>query len=228
MPHERRRDVRVVVSLPGRYILTRRRGFDGRLPEYACRLVNISPNGMVLAGPVVGTVGEPVVAYVDEFGRLAGKVLRTLYGGFAASIDAGADLREKLEAKLDWLDKHQRDDLPNARRHKRIVPLSPHSTLIMPDGQVVPCFVIDMSASGVAVSAETKPPIGMPLAVGKVVGRVVRHFPEGFAVHFMQPQEQRFLEQLLIKPPAAPRTVPDATPAREVVLIDVEEPADRR
>lgn len=217
---ERRRDIRVVVSLPGRYVLVRRRATHGKHPEFACRLVNISPHGMVLAGPVVGTIGEPVVSYFDEFGKLEGKVIRRLYGGFAMTLDADDDQLAKLESKLDWLDKHQRDDIPNTRRHRRIVPTNPHSTLIMADGKTVPCFVIDMSASGVAVSANVRPPIGMPLAVGSVVGRVVRRFAEGFAVHFVETQDPRLLEQVLIKPPARPRHLPAADPSSEIVVID--------
>lgn len=225
---ERRQDVRVVVSLPGRYVLVRRRATHGKHPEFACRLVNMSPHGMVLAGPVIGTVGEPVVTYFDEFGRLDGTIIRRLYGGFAMSITADEDQLTKLEAKLLWLDKHQRDDLPNTRQHKRVVPENPHSTLILADGTTVPCFVIDMSASGAAVSADLRPPIGMPLAVGSVVGRVVRRFAEGFAVHFVQTQDFRTLEQLLIKPPARPRNVPAEPAYREIVMIDVEEPPTSR
>ena len=217
---ERRHDVRVVVSLPGRYVLERRRTVNGAEPEFACRLVNISRHGMVLAGPVIGTVEEPVVTYFDEFGRLEGRVLRRLYGGFAMSIVADPAVLDRLEAKLVWLDKHQRDDIPNARRHKRIVPVDPHSTLILADATIVPCFVIDMSASGCAVSADLRPPIGMPLAVGAVVGRVVRRFATGFAVHFVRPQEPADLERLLIRPPARrPGAPPDLT-VREIVMID--------
>lgn len=198
--HDRRQDVRVVLSLPGRYRLPKRRAAHGRPPEFACRLVNMSPQGLVLAGPVIGAIGEAVEVYAEEFGQLRGAVLRTLYGGFAMSIIADAPRRAQLESKLLWLEKHQCDDLPNARRHKRIVPQSPHSTLILADGGTLPCFVIDMSASGAAVSADIQPPLGTPLAVGRIVGRVVRQFAEGFAVHFVAEQDSRFVEQLLIKP----------------------------
>ncbi|MEZ5787124.1 MAG: hypothetical protein R3D62_11815 [Xanthobacteraceae bacterium] len=138
----------------------------------------MSPRAMVLSGPVIGIVGEPIISYFEEFGKLKGVVMRTLYGGFVTTIEATEARRVQLETKLIWLEKHQREDLPNARRHKRVVPQNPHSTLILADGTTLPCFVIDMSASGVAVSAELNPPIGMPLAIGKVVGRVVRRFAE--------------------------------------------------
>lgn len=221
-PAERREDIRVVVSLPGRYILPKRRGVQGRRPEYACRVVNMSPRAMVLAGPVIGTIGEPVISYFAEFGKLKGVVMRTLYGGFVTTIEAIEAQRAQLEAKLIWLEKHQHEDLPNARRHKRLVPQSPHSTLILADGTTLPCFVIDLSASGAAVSAETRPPIGMPLAIGKVVGRVVRHFAGGFAVHFMQAQDPRFVEQLVIKPFAAPPPGPVGIELGDLIVVDVD------
>ena len=65
---------------------------------------------------------------------------------------------------------------------ERIVPENPHSTLIFSDGSALGCFVIDMPRTGATVSADFEPAIGSPLAVGRSVGPVVRHFQEGFAV----------------------------------------------
>jgi hypothetical protein len=61
------------------------------------------------------------------------------------------------------------------------------------------CFIIDVSASGAAISADVRPPIGTPLAVGKVVARVVRQFDDGFAVQFIELQDLDQLEQKLIQ-----------------------------
>jgi hypothetical protein len=227
-PEERREDIRIVVSLPGRYLLPKRRGVKGRRSEYACRMVNISPRAMVLAGPVIGTIGEPVISYFDEFGKLKGGVMRTLYGGFVTTIEATIAQRARLETKLIWLEKHQREDLPNARRHKRVVPQDPRSTLILADGTMVPCFVIDMSASGAAVSAEIKPPIGTPLAVGKVVGKVVRRFAEGFAVHFTEAHDPRFVEQLVIKPFTTPPREPTGFELGDLLVVDADLPELQR
>jgi hypothetical protein len=71
--------------------------------------------------------------------------------------------------------------------------------VLLADGSVLNCFVIDMSISGAAVSAEVTPPIGTPLAVGRIVGKVVRHFSEGFAIKFVEQQSAGALEPLLIK-----------------------------
>jgi hypothetical protein len=64
---------------------------------------------------------------------------------------------------------------------------------------VVPCFVIDISVSGAAVSADISPEIGTPLAVGWVVGRVVRFVPGGFAVRFVELQDRQAVEALVIR-----------------------------
>jgi hypothetical protein len=53
--------------------------------------------------------------------------------------------------------------------------------------------------SGVAVSAAYEPTIGMPLAVGSCVGRVVRQFPNGFAVKFVEKQHRNDVLRLIVR-----------------------------
>jgi hypothetical protein len=71
--------------------------------------------------------------------------------------------------------------------------------LIFADGSTLGCIVLDMSATGAAISANVQPAIGAPLAVGRSVGRVVRHFAEGFAMKFERPVDRDYLEHLIIK-----------------------------
>jgi PilZ domain-containing protein len=85
----------------------------------------------------------------------------------------------------------------------RIVPASPHSTLTFADGTIRGCFVIDMSVSGIAVSADVQPQIGTPLAVGACIGRVARLLPDGFAIKFVDRQNRDDLDRLIAR--AAPR-----------------------
>jgi len=61
------------------------------------------------------------------------------------------------------------------------------------------CFVIDLSISGVAVSADIDPEIGSVLAVGAVVGRVARCFRGGFAVKFVTVQDRVIVEEQVIR-----------------------------
>jgi PilZ domain-containing protein len=184
---ERREDVRVIVNLPGRYMLASKRNLKGDRCEFACRIVNISLAGMALSAPVQGPVGERVIVYTEQFGRLHGAITRVMTTGFVMSIAANPQTREKLAAKLDWLEKQKEaPELPDSRRHARVVPKNPMATILLADGSTVSCLVIDFSDSGVAVSADLYPALGTPLAVGKMVGRVVRRFAEGFAVEFTE------------------------------------------
>jgi hypothetical protein len=185
--HERREDVRVIVNLAGRYMLASKRNLKGDRCEFACRIVNVSLTAMALSAPVPGPIGERVIVYSEQFGRLHGAITRVMTTGFVMSIAANEQTRERLAAKLDWLEKQKESpELTDSRRHARVVPKNPMATILLADGSMISCLVIDFSDSGVAVSADLYPKLGTPLAVGKMVGRVVRRFAEGFAVEFTE------------------------------------------
>lgn len=150
-----------------------------------------------LATPVGGPVGERVITHFKNFGKLQGLIVRILSRGLVFKVNATDEERSRLAAKIEWMAKNRNLELPNERRHKRIIPKNPHATLIFSDGSTLGCFVIDMSSSGLAVSADAVPKSGAVLAVGKIVGRVIRRFNEGFAVQFVQVQDPRLLEKRL-------------------------------
>src|SRR5712664_556194 len=137
LSQERRRFQRVRVNLLGRYMLADRR-------EFPCQVTDMSPGGMALIAPVAGQVGERVIAYVDHVGRLEGVVARPLPNGFAMTIAATLRKRDKLAAQLTWLANRHILGLPEDRRHDRIIPKNPRTTMIMPDGKALICRIIDM------------------------------------------------------------------------------------
>ena len=186
---ERRRHQRVKVNLLGRFMLSDRR-------DFACQVINMSPGGMALVTPVVGVVGERVIAYVDHLGRLEGKITRLIDNGFAMTISATSRKRDKLAAQLTWLANRQILNLPEDRRHGRFVPRNTLARLILPNGTNVTCRVIDLSASGaaVAISPELRPDVGAAVTIGKTTGRVVRHIEDGFAIEFTRLQHPDSIE----------------------------------
>jgi len=194
------RDIEIAVNIPVRYTLTGRIGPNGKRREFSGRVVKIASDAMSLAAPVSGAVGERVIATLLEFGKLEGRVLTAHRLGFSMSILMKEAEREKFTAKLAWYDKHQNHGVEDKRVSRRVIPENPHSVVVLGDGTVVGAFIIDMSVSGAALSADINPEIGLPLAVGKIVGRVVRRFPGGFAVKFINTQSPHTLEQWLIRP----------------------------
>jgi hypothetical protein len=190
LPHaqERRRFQRVRVNLLGRYMLADRR-------DYPCQVIDMSPGGMALTAPVIGTPGERVIAYIDQLGRLEGVIARQFENGFAMTISATARKRDILAAQLTWLANRHILNLPEDRRHGRFVPKNPSTMLIMPNGVNLGCRLIDLSLSGAAVATDQRPPIGALVTLGKVQGRVVRHLDNGFAVEFLRLQHPDFVEE---------------------------------
>jgi hypothetical protein len=193
LSEDRRRFQRVKVHLLGRYMLQDRR-------EFPCQVINMSPGGLALLAQGIGAVGERVVAYLDHIGRVEGKISRIIDNGFAMTVSATPRKRDKLAAQLTWLANRKILNLPEDRRHDRIVPRNPIARLTLADGRVMNCRIIDLSLSGAAVSAEFKPEAGSQLMLGTVQGQVVRHLEEGFAIEFAHPQ--------------LPETVEDSVTAR--------------
>lgn len=195
-------NVRFVGALNGCYVLSDRRSADGEpAPVYACRLCSISPRQAVIVAPVLAAPNEMVVTHFKDFGILRTRVARELPTGFVVDIDLDDDGRNKLAAKIRWKKQNATSHIPDKRDFPRIMPRHPRSVLTMGDGVRVPCFVIDVSQSGAAVSASVLPGKGTALAVGSMVGRVVRKLDIGFAVAFMQTYPMEGLEERLVLPP---------------------------
>jgi hypothetical protein len=190
LPHaqERRRHQRVRVNLLGRYMLVDRR-------EYPCQVINMSPGGMALVAPVIGNVGERVIAYVDHLGRLEGTIARHLENGFAMTISATARKRDKLAAQLTWLANRSILNLPEDRRHGRFVPKIAGTRLILPNGTPIGVRIIDISLSGAGIATEFRPEVGSHVTLGRIPGRVVRHLEEGFAIEFTRLQHPDSVEE---------------------------------
>ena len=88
-----------------------------------------------------------------------------------------------VQLPLPWLELQRSSSMP---------------LIVLTDDSI--CFVIDVSPSGAAISADVDPEIGTRLAVGRAVGHVVRRFNEGFAIQFDRVYEMDYLEQT-IRPP---------------------------
>lgn len=174
---DRRMHQRVKVNLLGRCMFEDRR-------EFTCQIIDMSPGGAAVIVPAVGRIGERVVAYIDHIGRLEGRLVRLIDGGFAMSFSMTARKRDKLANQLTWLANRHILNLPEDRRHERFVPRNPFSKLILPDGTELRCRILDVSPSGAAIQIDPKPAVGTPITLGMMRGRVVRRFDEGIAVEF--------------------------------------------
>ncbi|MDB5506555.1 MAG: PilZ protein [Devosia sp.] len=173
---------RVKISVLGRYMLADRR-------EFPCQVLEMSPGDAVVVAPVAGNVGEKIIAYLDHIGRIEGVILEGVEGGFLMEVSASPRKRDKMSAQLTWLANKEILNLPEDRRHERVVPDNRHSTVVLDDGRRYNCKIIDISLSGAAIELAVRPAMGTPVTLGRMRARVVRHFQDGVAVEFAASQE---------------------------------------
>jgi len=191
----------VNIAVDGHYTLPNWYDPEGRLRTFACRTNRVSPYRMIVDVPVVGKVGDYLTSYFRDFGKLDGRISDTKPGCFLLELDVTYATRQRIANKLTWLEQKEKDpEVIELRKSSRVIPAKSHTTLTLADGAVHECFVIDMSVTGAAVSSEMELTVGTPLAIGACVGRVVRVFPSGFAVGFVERQNQYDLERLVIRP----------------------------
>lgn len=174
---DRRRHNRVDVALLGRYMLSDRQ-------EYPCQTADLSPGGGRVIAPVKGKIGERVIVYLEQIGRVEGEISRHTAEGFAFSIAAAVRKRDKMASQLTWLANRQALGLPEDRRHERITPRNTSGLLKLDNGREYAVRIIDVSLSGAALSIEHKLPLGTAVVIGSTPGQVVRHFQGGIAIEF--------------------------------------------
>ncbi|KWV51099.1 MULTISPECIES: PilZ domain-containing protein [Rhizobium] len=181
---------RVPINMQGRLMLA-------NYEEFECLVIDMSPGDMYVTCLGRPRANERVVAYIDHLGRVEGYV-QTIDGrGFVMSIHATERKREKLAAQLTWLANKHELGLPEDRRHDRLTPRETKTEITLEDGARYSCRIMDLSLSGAAVDVEVRPPIGTPLRLGNMRGRVVRHFVEGVAIEFLSIQSRETLREFL-------------------------------
>ena len=179
-PVEQRQDQRVEVRLLGRFMRSDRKEFD-------CESIDASPNGIAFAAEAGVQPGERIVAYLNQIGRVEGRVTQIFAKGFAIQMNVPPAKRNKLATQLAWLANRQALGLPEDRRHERITPRDRYTILKLPNGREYTATLIDLSMSGAALNVDCEPPIGARVIVGATPAEVVRHVNCGIAVEFLDP-----------------------------------------
>jgi hypothetical protein len=175
---ERRRHTRVKVCLTGQFMLENRR-------EFPCSTIDISPGGIAFKSDIPVSLGEKIIAYISQIGRVQGVVRRQFDGGFAVAMSLPCIKREKLSDQLTWF-ANRALGLAEDRRHDRLQPNDPISmqTMTLPNGHATFCKIIDISRSGASISTMATVCKDTLVTIGQTRGQVVREFNGGIAIEF--------------------------------------------
>lgn len=171
---------RVPIQIGGRFMREDR-------TEYGCTAVDASVQAISVQTDVACRENERIIAYFYTIGRVEGKVLRVNESGFVMEMITTPIKRDKIASQLTWLANRDLLNLPEDRRHDRVVPRDPRITVrnLKIEGEpVVSGHLIDVSRSGAAVSIKGSFSQGDEIVLGTTPARVVRAFEGGIAVEF--------------------------------------------
>jgi len=164
--------------------------------EHDCVVDEMSPFDATISCEATPDVGERIVAYFDQVGRIEGYVTECGHQTFRVSISATDYKRSKLSAQLTWIANSKALGLPEDRRHERVAPSNSVSEVKFEDGISFACRIIDLSVSGAAIETDVRPDLGTMIMLGNMRGRVVRHFQDGVAIEFVATQPTEVIEKL--------------------------------
>jgi hypothetical protein len=153
--------------------------------EHACKVTQISAAGATFESEHVPMKGLPLVAYLEELGRIEAVTDVPISGGFTIIFNLKGARLEKLVSRIKWL-QQRRVGTAEGRRHARFEPRDNKSQITLPDGRVYDCEVLDISLSGAGIKVEVMPSLGTYVMLGKMRGRVVRYLETGVAIEFVK------------------------------------------
>lgn len=158
--------------------------------EYGGTTLDASVKSISIRSAALARQGERVVGYFDTIGRVEGTVERLIEGGFILDLATTVRKRDRLASQLTWLANRDILNLPEDRRHDRLVPRNPQIDVrMLADRLSAPTkgHLIDISRSGASLSVSGLFQKGDDLLIGSTPARVVRAFDGGVALEFRAP-----------------------------------------
>jgi hypothetical protein len=176
---EKRKYERISLSLKGQL-------FDpGDETEISCELINLSGGGATLKSECELPPGKHMVLYIEGFGRYEGTTVLDSSGTPALNFTIGELKRKRLTEMLHQFVSRGLPGITELRGYARS--LSSYSgEIVRENGDRLRCDVLDISLDGASLKTEGRPSIGEVVALGRSLGRVVRHHRHGIAIQYVR------------------------------------------
>lgn len=172
---DRRRHHRVDLPLRARFLTE-----SG--DERAGVVLNISAGGAMVRAKFPPAFGQNVILYIDQIGRVEGKVVRSSNNCFAVSYPKRRQKHAKIADNLtSALNTRRRG--ADRRNNPRIRQDTP-ATVYLEDGRELQCSILDISLTGASLDISPRPPLGMHLILGRMTAKVVRRHEKGVGIVF--------------------------------------------
>ncbi len=178
---DRRKHLRVDLPLKARFLTE-----TG--DERTGVVLNISAGGAMLRAKHPPAFGQSVVLYIDQVGRIEGKVVRSSQNCFAVSYQKRRAKTAKIADQLTTALNYRRKGAD--RRMSPRVKHDTSATVYLEDGREIQCAILDISLTGASIEISPRPPLGMHLILGRMTAKVVRRHEKGVGVVFIGSKER--------------------------------------
>ncbi|WP_375200858.1 PilZ domain-containing protein [Hyphococcus sp.] len=150
--------------------------------ECAAEVLNISAAGAMLRTKFPPSLGQSLVLYIDQIGRVEAKVVRSSNNSFAVTYPKRRAKQAKIADNITSAinNRHAGAD---RRTNPRIQQDAP-ATVLLEDGREVKCSIMDISLTGASLDISPRPPLGTHLVLGRMTAKVVRRHDKGVGVVF--------------------------------------------
>jgi len=163
--------------------------------KYRVRIVDISHSGAAVTSRAHVRIGEKTILTVHDMGRYRGTAIRHIGDGVAIRFDENEPRPEikgaPLRTMMNSLTPRAMTALarpPLEKRGFRRADMSNPASMIT-GGERITCSILNISAGGTAVCIDHKPDLDRWVILyidylGRMRGRVTRHFDDGIAIEF--------------------------------------------
>lgn len=177
---ERRSEARYKVILPALCWGRHRQNFYAVTDD-------LSSDGIRFKSSVVPAVDERLTCSIRHAGSLEAIVVRAEAASFAIRVLSADHPLGLVVQSLLSVAKSQNPQPLVTRIHPRIVPEIQDVLVTTEAGSMLPGRVINISASGVAVSMEEPLDVGTLIVIGNTRAKVARRFDNGIGASFLSP-----------------------------------------
>lgn len=154
--------------------------------EFQAQTVDLGGGGVSLKTDEPCDLGDQIIIYIDQLGRMAGTAARKTEDGFAVSVKFVPQKLDRFVDQLTWIVNQKSLGLEDERRSSRRAS-SEKLVATYESGVVAQCSVIDISLLGVALrTSGPRPEIGSRVQIGRKAGRCARYVENGFAIEFLK------------------------------------------
>lgn len=166
--------------------------WTGDRAEFHAVTDEISAAGIHFRSAGVAILHESLTCNIRFIGRLTGRVIQSAKDAFVIRVAAERRLIDSVMRELVLLSSEQQYQ---TRLHPRVKPSRPDVAIQLADGRILPGRLLDVSASGVALTLAEPLEIGTVIRVGRTSARIIRHFEGGLGAAFLEPLDPRVVKE---------------------------------